>query len=481
MYDVLTLGPTGVLLVVRDADHKGCEMPQQLFAHRTTRRLLSVAAVATTGILLLSGCSPSASSDAQGEFGFVEAAQVADSEITVWVDASREPAVTAFQKAYPDIKIKYETYDGSAGGSGTFQSKISLMDQAGSGWPDVVFSTQQNDAIWASKQTTNGEQGFAAPLNKGLLEQSFLDGFADGALDFATIDGTVYGLRNDLAQTVFYYDQTLLDQFGYDVPTTWEEYGELGDQLAADHPGYILGSLGDSFMPYVYYGGSESPVFQTPEAGVFHSDTADDNAVKITKILDKMVANGTLVSDSVFSADFAANYAGKLVGIPGPVWFTGAIFQSGLAVPAGQIGVAPPLKWEGGDIAAGNVGGGQWYASSHSQNLDAVKTFLTFVTSADEFQVEASSGYPAYEAAATKWLAKQAEAKYFVNADFEDIMSATATKIWSGWNVTSWSPETAWAKIVIPGIAAGDTIESLLPTWQKELENEATVNGYTVK
>ena len=114
-----------------------------------------------------------------------------DSPITVWVDAAREPAVTAFKEANPDVPIKFETYDGNAGGSGSFQSKITLMDQAGEGWPDVVFSTQQNDAIWASKETPNGEQGFAAPLNKGFLDQDFLDGFVPGANDITTIDGSI--------------------------------------------------------------------------------------------------------------------------------------------------------------------------------------------------------------------------------------------------------------------------------------------------
>jgi len=459
-------------------------MSQQSSALRPAIRALSVVAAATVGLLAFSACSGDTgggASTADSKYGFTTAEQVKDSPITVWVDAAREPAVTAFKKANPDIPIEFETYDGNAGGSGSFQSKITLMDQAGDGWPDVVFSTQQNDAIWASKDTPNGEEGFAAPLNKGFIDQDFLDGFAKGSNDITTIDDTIYGLRNDLAQTVFYYNKTLLDQFGYDVPTTWEEYGALGDKLAADHPGYILGSMGDSFMTYIYYGGSESPVFQSPEAGVFHSDTSDKNAVGISKIIDKMLANGTLVQDSFFSADFAAKYKDKLVGVPGPVWYTGAIFQGGLAVPAGEIGVSAPLKWDGGDVAAGNVGGGVWYASSHSKNLDAVKTFLEFVTSSDDFQVELSSGYPAYSSAAEGWLAKQAETKYFVNDDFDKVMTDAAGSVWSGWNVTSWSPETAWAKVVIPAIAKGDTIESLLPAWQKELENEATVNGYTVK
>lgn len=444
-------------------------------------KLLTVSAAAAAGLLLLSSCAAGGGGEVNADYGFVTAEQVADSPITIWVDAAREPAIAAFEAANPDIPIEYEVYDGNAGGSGTFQTKVSLFDQSGEGWPDVVFSTQQNDAIWASKET-NGVQAFAAPLNKGWFDDEFLGGFAAGSLDYSTVDGTVYGLRNDLAQVVLYYNETLLTEFGYDIPTTWEEYGELGDKLAAEHPGYILGSLGDSFMTYVYYGGTESPVFQADNAALtFSSDTEAENPVAISEILDGMLANGTLVKDSFFSATFNEQYADKLVAVPGPVWYTGAIFQGGLAVPAGEIGVAAPLKWEGGEIATGNVGGGLWYASSHSQNLDAVKTFLEFVTSDAAFNAEFNAGYPAYSSAAEAWLEKQAEADYFVNDDFGTVMADAAGQIWTGWSVTKWSPETAWATKVIPGINAGETIVSLLPAWQTELENEATVNGYTVE
>lgn len=454
-------------------------MPQHSFPARSRGSLFLAFAAGAASLVLLAGCSTGTASVVNDEYGFATEEQVADSPITVWVDSSREPAIAAFTAANPDVPIEYEVYDGNAGGSGSFQTKVALMDQAGEGWPDVVFSTQQNDAIWAS-QGTAGEQGFAAPLNKGFMDDEFLDGFATGSLDITTLDGTVYGLRNDLAQVVTYYNQPLLDEFGYSAPTTWEEYEELGIKLAEEHPGYILGSMGDAFMTYVYYGGSESPVFQADSDMVFSSDTTDENAVKITKIIDTLLANGTLVQDSFFSAEFAEKYADKVVALPGPVWYTGAIFQGTLAVPAGEIGVGAPLHWEDGDVTTGNVGGGVWYGSSHSKNLAAVETFLEFVTSADEFQVEASSGYPAYNAAAEGWLAKQAETDYFVNDDFADVMAEAAGQVWSGWSVTKWSPESAWATVVIPGIAEGKTVESLLPAWETELKNEATVNGYTV-
>src|SRR3954454_25119488 len=133
-------------------------MSQQSSALRPAMRVLTAVAATAVGLLALSACSGSSGGGdtaAGSDYGFTAADQVKESPITVWVDAAREPAVTAFKKANPDIPIEMETYDGSSGGSGSFQSKITLMDQAGEGWPDVVFSTQQNDAIWASKQTPN--------------------------------------------------------------------------------------------------------------------------------------------------------------------------------------------------------------------------------------------------------------------------------------------------------------------------------------
>src|SRR6185437_3031106 len=150
----------------------------------------------------------------------------ADNSITVWADATRQPAVEAFEAAHPEIKVNLVVDDGSSGASGTFQTKIALADQAGSGWPDVVFSTQNNDASWVS-QETNGVQAFAQVLSDGFLDKGFLEGYTPGAEDPVTVDGKVYGLRNDLAPVLFWYNKDLLTKFGYDVPKTWEDYQAL--------------------------------------------------------------------------------------------------------------------------------------------------------------------------------------------------------------------------------------------------------------
>jgi multiple sugar transport system substrate-binding protein len=402
---------------------------------------------------------------------------LADGQLTVWADATRQPAVQAFEAAHPEIKVNLVVDDGSSGASGTFQTKISLADQAGSGWPDIVFSSQQNDAAWAAKDN-NGVQAFAMALNKGFLDQSFLDGFTPGALDPVTIDGTVYGLRNDLAPVLFWYNKALLDQFGYPAPTTWEDYQALGDKLAKDHPGYFLGSIGDSFEgPYIYYWSGQAPVFQV-KGDTFTSDTSAPNSKKVSDLIDHMLKNGSLTQDSVFGAPFVAK-ADHLVAIPGPAWYAGALFQNpgGVNAKPGTWAAAPPLTWTNGDKVTGNVGGGVWYASSHTENPEAVKTFLQFIVS-DE-KTAGTGGLPAYKAAADKWLDGQAKSGFYAG-DFKAAVSAAASSVWSGWGFPNLSPETAWAKIITPGLAAGKTMADLSADWQTEMKNEAQVAGYTV-
>lgn len=448
---------------------------------RRPRHVLLAAAVAAS-LLTVSACSGSsgdggASDGASNAYGFDAVKQDPSAPITVWVDASRQPAVDAFEKAYPDVKLKVETYDGGADGSGSFQTKIEAFNQAGSGWPDVVFSTQNNDAAWASQ----GTDPFAAPVDKGLFDKTFLDGFTQGALAPLTVDGTVYGLRNDLAPTVTWYDKALMDQFGYTPPTTWEEYEALGKKVAAEHPGYIVGDIGDSWTPEVYFWGGKAPMNTITGADQFSADASDPKTVAMAKVIDSLNDAGALAQESVFSPEFLQKYTGKVLMLPGPVWFSGALFSNpdSLNAQPGTVAAGLPLAWEGDDAAAGNVGGGTWFISQHSANLEAAKEFLTFVTSDDRYQVDLASGLPAYQAAADKWLAKQAEAGFFGD-DFAQNVTAAAATIWDGWGYPKFSQESVWAKTVTPKLAGGDSLVDLLPTWEKALKNEAQANGYKV-
>ena len=158
--------------------------------------------------------------------GFTEAPQTGGT-LTVWVDSTRLAAAQLYQKEHPSVKMNIVTYDGDANGSNYLQTKVGLFNRTGSGWPDVVFSAQNNEVTWAVPA------GFPAPLNKGLIPQSTLAGWATGANNAVPVNGTLYCLRNDLSQTVLWYNSALMKQWGYQVPTTWEQYQALGQKVAA--------------------------------------------------------------------------------------------------------------------------------------------------------------------------------------------------------------------------------------------------------
>ncbi|CAM3576467.1 ABC transporter substrate-binding protein [Kibdelosporangium persicum] len=431
-----------------------------------------IASLACGVALLLSACgSGGGAVSTRNEFKPVEQT---GGKVTVWVDSTRLAAAQLYQKQHPSVPMEIVTYDGNANGSNYLQTKVSLFNRTGGGWPDVVFSSQNNETTWAVQAK------FTAPLNKGLLPQSLLDGWAPGANDPCTVDGTLHCLRNDLSQTVLWYDATLMKQWGYQVPTTWEQYEALGKQVAAEHPGYLVGSAGDTFTPEIYLWAGKCGANQITGPKAVTVNTTSPACTRMAALLDTLIKNGTLSVSSVFSSDFGKNHAGKILMMPGPAWYGGALFQGTFKVPAGRIAVAPMPQWSGDNTpSVGNVGGGTWLLSAHSANLKAATDFLTWVTTSDDYQGKVAPGYPAYGPAARTWLANQNSSGYYAG-DIAAPLQAAAGQVWPGWGYGQFSQEAIWAATVTPGLNAGKSIVSMLPDWQNAIVNRARADGYQV-
>ena len=267
--------------------------------------------------------SGSASSASATKDGFTQAPQ-SSGPLTVWVDSTRVPAAQAYQKAHPDVKLNIVTYDGDANGSNTLQTKVELYDRTGSGWPDVVFSAENNEASWAVPA------GFTAPLNQGLIPSSTLSNFATGALDPCTVDGKVYCLRNDLAMVVLWYNAKLMKQWGYQVPTTWPQYEQLGQEVAKQHPGYLVGNAGDTFTPEIYMWASQCQANNITSIRAVTVNVTSSECTRMASLIDTLTKAGSMSKLSVFSTAFDKNEKGKVLMLPGPAWFGGAVFDSSL-------------------------------------------------------------------------------------------------------------------------------------------------------
>ena len=451
---------------------------------RTGRRhsLLRAAAItlslATAAALAGCASADTTTPSSSGTSAFKPVTQKEGSQITVWADSTRLPSVQAYQKSHPDVKMKIVTYDGGADGSTYLQSKVQLFDRTGSGWPDVVFGNP-TDVTWASEATKPGARPFAAPLDEKLVPQSTLDGFAKGSLTPCQFGGHTYCMRNDIAQVLLWYNKSLMDKWGYQVPTTWQEYEALGKKVAKEHPGYLVGSVGDTNSHESYFWSGQCPAFDLVKPDTLRTDLADPKCTRMATLLDNLISAKAVATQGFFSQGFAKNSGSKVLMAYGPSWYGQYLFKAGFKTPAKQIAAAPPLAWEGeSTTATGNVGGGVWMVSSHSANLKASADLVTWLTTSDANQATAPT-YPAYTQAAKAWLANPANKDYFAN-DVSGPFEQAANEVWTGWSNTKFSDSTAWSSVVLPALTAGKSLTETLPAWQQEIAGEAKTQGYKV-
>src|SRR3954452_3894027 len=287
------------------------------------RSLLSAVVVS---MLALAGCAGSGSDSASNPSSVptVSPGAKASGNLTVWVDAVRLPAAKAYAKEHPDVKLNIVTFDGDGNGASTLQTKIQLWNRTGNGWPDVIFSEQVNDPVWMGRKPFN----FAAPI-KGLVADNLLSKWPAPSTAQCTVDGTQVCDQDNLAKVVLWVNKKLMDQFGYKVPTTWQQWAALGQKAASEHPGYIVGNMGDSFSHWIYLWSNQCPLEQL-KGDKLLINSGDNHCREMASLVDPLIKNGSLPPLSVFTPDFAKKYGGakdKVLLMPGPAWYAQALFD----------------------------------------------------------------------------------------------------------------------------------------------------------
>lgn len=396
--------------------------------------------------------------------------------ITVWVDAVRLPVTKLYAKTHPNVHLNIVTYDGDGNGATTMQTKIQLWNRTGHGWPDVVFSEQANDPVWMGQKPFD----FALDL-KGVFPANLLKGWPAPSLAQCTVNGRLVCLQDNLAQEVLYVNQKLMKQFGYTVPKTWQEWAALGAKVAKEHPGYIIGNVGDSYGHWLYLWADKCPISQVVGPKTVRINANDVHCTRMARLLDPLIKSGVVPPQSVFTADFATKWGGdndKILLMPGPVWYAKDIFSGTLHVPAGELTAALPLRWGTEPLVTGQVGGGPWIVSKHTKNVPAAVDFVKWVTTTNQAKAIAP-GYPSYGPAAVVWLKKLDKDPYFA-APEGPAFKAAANLIWQGWSMVTYQDQPVWSNSVVTQLVAGKSLSDLLDSLGTGLANNAKAAGYKV-
>ena len=330
---------------------------------------------------------------------------LAQTEVVMFLDP-REPMelyqqyADMYTEQNPDVTITFETGGAT---SDAQQQYLNTVLTSESGEIDIF----QIDVI---RPATYAAAGWAEPLNDYFESpeamQEYLGAFLDGPVNADTVDGTLYAIPAYTDAQFLYYRSDLLEQYGFEPPTTWSELqeqalaimeGEGDDSLQGfNYQGAAIEGAVCTFLEALWTAGGN---WQDDSGNITVDSEAGQQALEwyantmesgITK--ENIAETGTDNSRQEFQAGdvvFMLNW--------GYAW---ARFQGDEdSEVAGNVGIAPLPAFEGNESAT-CVGGWQWAINPYGENKDVAFDVVQYYASPEflrDLSIEASR-IPAREA-----------------------------------------------------------------------------------
>lgn len=218
------------------------------------RRLLALFVVMG---LLLSACGNAEQTNSGG--GSVE------SDALTWGTCGsygrRENFVKLFEETYPEIELEFISY---AGGNATGYSWAQMRADD---IPDIFITSQILDKELAKERLVD------------LSGYEFMSDFSTSLLDHVSIDGGVYLLPVSNTMYGILYNESLMEEHGWEVPSNYEELEALCGEIqeAGLIPGVVCTQLTGGPFSYVF-NLAKTDWLTTPEGIKWEQDFLAGNA-----------------------------------------------------------------------------------------------------------------------------------------------------------------------------------------------------------
>lgn len=179
-----------------------------------SRARWATAGLAVTALAGLSACSAGA---APGGSTDAEATGPVTIEVWGWNAETGEQVAEAFNEAQDDVTVKYVLQASNTATQTNFQNAM----EAGSGVPCLVQGF--------APLTTMVVNGWAQDITEQVEPSADL--YNAGALAAAQVDGKYYGLPSGSDGQFYIVNQKTFDKYDVEVPTTWDEFVDVGREL----------------------------------------------------------------------------------------------------------------------------------------------------------------------------------------------------------------------------------------------------------
>ncbi|SDD10543.1 carbohydrate ABC transporter substrate-binding protein, CUT1 family [Sanguibacter gelidistatuariae] len=404
------------------------------------RRSILLAGVLASS-LALGACSSSSDDTAKETPKPSDSASAAaGGSLTMWVDETRLPAVTAAAKEYESatgnkIELVQKNFD-------DIRADFLAQVPTGEG-PDITVGAHD----WLGELTSNG---VVEPIELGDLAS----GFEPVALQAFTFDGSVYALPYAIENIAIIRNTALAPEA---TPATFDEMIAAGQATGATYPFLIqVDEKGDGYTMYPFQTSFGAPVFKQNDDGSYTSELAlgGEAGNNFATWLATQGTAGIFKTTMTYDIATAAFAAGESPYILGGPWMVDMFKEAGIDV------AIDPIPSAGGEEARPFTGVQGFYISAQSKNKILAADFLTNYMSTQEAQValfKAGNRTPALIAAADEVSADPIAAGFrAVGKNAVPMPSIPEMgSVWSFWGVTeagiisgTLDPVTGWEKMV---------------------------------
>lgn len=436
----------------------------------TTITKRAIGGIALTGIAALTLASCSGGSDEPVDTG--EALEEGGT-ITVWAwEPSLDPVVEAFEAAHEGVTVDLVNVGTGIDSYTALQNAIS----AGQGLPDVA----QVEYYALPQFALQGSLADLTPFGAADLDGDY----APGPWDSVHSGEEIIGLPMDSGPMALFYNKALFDEFGIEVPTTWEEFAEAGRAFQEQDPDvYIANDAGDAgFATSLMWQTGGQP--WTVDGTEVSLNLADDaGAQQFAELWQGMLDDGVLSPVAGWTDEwFQGMSNGTIASLPIGAWMP-ANLEGSVPDGAGDWRVAPLPQWEEGAEDSSENGGSSLAIPAEAENQELAYEFIEFANSGEGVGIRLENGaFPATTADLNSDEFLNEESEYFGGQKINEVLSASSANVVTDWQYLPFQvyANTVFGDSVGQAYLGKTTISEGMADWQATLEKYGADQGFTI-
>ncbi|WP_246238169.1 extracellular solute-binding protein [Alkalicoccus luteus] len=292
------------------------------------KSFLSLMALSTAGLIALSACGADESEDAasadENNNGGDTNEAAEQEEVTLdfmhlWPQGSSPDhyrivteIIEEFEEMHPHVTVEMEVLENEQ-----YKNKLQVVSSSNQ-LPDVGMT-------WPAgflEPYVNGD--LFAPLDDALEEDNMRDDFVAGTIEAYSVDDEAYALPLELNIAPVFYNQAIFDEYGVEVPETYDDLIEVIDTLSEGGMTPIALGNRDRWTGSLWYmyladriGGSEALNSAIDRSGSFTDERLVEAADRIQEMVDHdaFISGFNGLSDQEAKAEFMnGNAAMYLIG-----------------------------------------------------------------------------------------------------------------------------------------------------------------------